>query len=101
METDLLDINNELMVDGNAVAGLLQEIFATEMTVTPTCCANCGREGEVGSLHVYGRGPGIVFRCPACQQVVLRIARTPQAIYIDTRGAVYLSIPVVETKNLI
>ncbi len=94
METDLMDINNQLMMDGNAVAGLLQEIFATEMTVAPTCCAGCGREGELGSLHVYGRGPGIILRCPACQQVVLRIVCTPHAINVDTRGAVYLSIPV-------
>ena len=92
MEVDPLDINTQLMVDGNAVAGLLQEIFATEMTAAPTCCAGCGREGEVGSLHVYGRGPGIVLRCPACQQVVLRIVRTPRTIYVDARGAIYLSI---------
>ena len=93
MEVDPMDINTQLMVDGNAVAGLLQEIFATEMTAAPTCCAGCGREGEVGSLQVYGRGPGIVMRCPACQQVVLRIVRTPRMVYVDARGARYWCIP--------
>lgn len=92
MEIDQMDTNALLMVDGNAVAGLLQEVFATEMTAAPTCCAGCGREGEMGSLQVYWHGPGIVLRCPACQQIVLRIVRTPKATYIDARGAAFLTI---------
>lgn len=94
IEVEQTDLNTLLMVDGNAVAGLLYELFATEMTVAPTCCAGCGREGEMGTLQVYMHGPGIVLRCPACQQVVLRIVRTPRMTYVDARGALYLSIPV-------
>ncbi|RPJ50169.1 MAG: hypothetical protein EHM21_05540 [Chloroflexi bacterium] len=82
------------MVDGNAVAGLLQEIFAIEMTVAPARCANCGREGEMGSLHAYLHGPGIVLRCPACEHIVLRIVRTPRMTYVDARGASFWCIPV-------
>ena len=93
MQVDLMDMNTALMVDGNAVAGLLQEIFATEMTLAPTCCAGCGQEGEMGGLLVFGRGPGIVLRCPACQQVVLRIVQTPRMTYVDARGATYWCIP--------
>jgi hypothetical protein len=93
MQADLMDMNTALMVDGNAVAGLLQEIFATEMTLAPTCCAGCGREGEMGSLQVYRHGPGIVLRCPACQQIVLRIVQTPRITYVDARGATYWCIP--------
>ena len=88
-----LDLNAQLMMDGNAVAGMLQEIFTTEMTVAPVCCSSCGREGEVGSLQVYLHGPGVVLRCPSCQQVILRIVRTPRMTYIDARGATYLCIP--------
>jgi hypothetical protein len=87
-----MDINSQWMVDGNAVAGLLHEIFATEMTVSPTCCAGCGRAGELGSLQVYWHGPGVVLRCPACQQVMLRIVRTPRATYVDARGAAYFAV---------
>jgi hypothetical protein len=32
------------------------------------------------------------LRCPACEQVILRIVQTPQAIYLDARGAVYLRL---------
>ncbi len=93
MDKDLIDMNAVLMVDGNAVAGLLQEIFAAEMTMAPTCCASCGREGEMGSLQVYQLGPGVILRCPACQQIVLRIVRTPRMTYMDARGAMFWGIP--------
>ena len=33
---------DELMLDGNAVAGLLQEVFAVEMTTAVGTCASCG-----------------------------------------------------------
>ncbi len=93
MNADTMDMNTLLMLDGNAVAGLLDEIFTTEMTIAETCCAGCGREGEIGSLHVFMHGPGVVLRCPACQQVIMRIVRTPHATYIDARGAAFLRIP--------
>src|SRR5258706_7662393 len=69
------DINRELMLDANATAGLLYEIFGTEMTASPTECANCGNQGEVGTLLAFTQGPGIVLRCSACEQVVLRITQ--------------------------
>jgi hypothetical protein len=86
------DINRELMLDGNAVAGLLGEIFGVEMTSGPTECAHCGNQAELGSLLAFTQGPGVVLRCSACRQVVLRIVRTPEAIYLDARGVVYLKM---------
>jgi uncharacterized protein DUF6510 len=90
MEHD--DMNRTMMLDGNAAAGVLQEIFAGEMTATPTECANCGYEGEIGTLQAYTQAPGIVLRCPACEQVMLRIVQTPDENIIDARGAVYLRL---------
>ena len=92
MADDSLDLDQELLLDANAVAGVLQEVFGSEMTVTPAECAGCGNLAEIGSLLAYTRGPGIVLRCPACQQVVLRIVQTPDSIILDARGAVYLRI---------
>ena len=86
------DINRELVLDANATAGLLYEIFGVEMTASPTECANCGNEGEIGELLAFTQGPGIVLRCSRCENVVLRIVQTPQAIYLDARGAVYLRL---------
>jgi hypothetical protein len=86
------DINRELMLDANATAGLLQEIFGLEMTAAPTECAHCGNEAEIGTLLAFTRGPGIVLRCSTCEQVVLRIVQTSDAVLLDARGAVYLRI---------
>jgi hypothetical protein len=86
------DPDRALMLDGNALAGVLQEVFAVEMTASPTECASCGREGALGTLLAFIQGPGMVLRCPACEQVILRIVQTPGAIYLDARGAVYLRL---------
>ncbi len=86
------DINRELMLDANATAGLLYEIFGTEMTASPTECANCGNEGEIGELLAFTHGPGIILRCSTCENVVLRIVQTPKEIILDARGAVYLRL---------
>ena len=92
MEDSLTDMNRELMLDANAVAGILQEIFGADMTASPTECAHCGLEGEVGTLLAFTQAPGIVLRCPACENVVVRITQTPEAYYIDARGAVFLRL---------
>ncbi len=60
------------MLDGNAVAGLLQEVFAVEMTTAIETCNACGATNEVGALHVF-RGAGIVMRCPNCDNALVTI----------------------------
>lgn len=86
------DVNHELMLDGNAAAGLLQDIFGAEMTATPTECAHCGNLAEIGTLLAFTQGPGIVLRCSGCRQIILRIVQTPEFYYLDARGAVYLRL---------
>ena len=86
------DMTRACMLDGNAVAGLLQEVFAVEMTASPTVCAHCGRRGAMGTLLAFTQAPGAVLRCPGCEQVVLRIVETPDALYVDARGALYLRL---------
>lgn len=92
MQDNLTDMNHELMLDANAVAGVLQEIFGNDMTAAPTECAACGQEGEVGTLLAFTQAPGIVLRCPSCENIMVRITQTPEAFYIDARGAVYLRL---------
>jgi hypothetical protein len=77
------------MVDGNAVAGRLQQIFGRDMTTAVARCAGCASDAEMGALIAFTRGPGVVLRCPACQTAIARIVETPAAIYLDARGAAY------------
>jgi predicted RNA-binding Zn-ribbon protein involved in translation (DUF1610 family) len=74
-----------LMLDGNAAAGVLQEIFAVEMTTALGTCDSCGNVGEVGRVHLY-RGAGIVLRCSNCGAVLMTIVRAGERSWIDLRG---------------
>lgn len=80
-------------LDGNVLAGPLREIFAVDVSVATTRCANCGLAGPVATLHVYTRAPGLVARCPGCDEVVLRLVRGPDTAWLDLRGTVTLQIP--------
>jgi hypothetical protein len=44
-----------LMLDGNAAAGLLHEIFGSEMTTAVGTCDGCGTAGEVGGRSSLSR----------------------------------------------
>ncbi|MDF2706210.1 DUF6510 family protein [Nonomuraea muscovyensis] len=79
-------------LDGNALAGPLSEIFATDVTAATGRCANCGLAGPIAGLHVYGPEPGLVARCPGCDEVVLRLVRGPGTAWLDLRGAVSLRV---------
>ena len=76
----------ELRLDGNAIGGLLREIFAAEMTAAVGTCANCGAVNEIGRLHVYIHAPGTVVRCPACDSVLMRIVRGRGRYWIEMSG---------------
>jgi ribosomal protein S27E len=62
-------------LDGNAIGGLLLEIFSTEMTAAIGTCATCGTAGPVAETIVYLDAPGTVVRCPSCTAVLMIIMR--------------------------
>ncbi|MFI6298992.1 DUF6510 family protein [Nonomuraea sp. NPDC050790] len=80
-------------LDGNAMAGPLSEIFAVDVSAATGTCASCGLVGPVAGLKVHGPDPGLVARCPGCDEVVMRLVRGPEAAWLDLRGAVSLRIP--------
>jgi hypothetical protein len=93
MDTVFVEGTQSLMLDGNALAGLLYELFYAEMTVAPVECATCGRLGEMGSLWAFVESPGYILRCPGCQNIIMRISMTPEQVFVDARGAAYVCIP--------
>ena len=82
---------DELMLDGNAVAGMLGEVFAVEMTTATMTCGNCGIAGPVGAAHVF-RGAGIVLRCPHCDHALVKIVEGGTRMWIDFAGMRTLQI---------
>jgi hypothetical protein len=93
-ETPMIDHSDdpsvELELDGNARAGMFEALFGGDMTAVPGRCAHCHTVNMVGAMRAYTRGPGAVLRCPACDEVVLRVVETDSATYVDARGAAYL-----------
>jgi predicted RNA-binding Zn-ribbon protein involved in translation (DUF1610 family) len=77
---------SDMRLDGNAIGGLLREIFAMEMTNAVGTCASCGAVNEVGRVHVYVHAPGTVVRCPSCGQVLMRIVRGSGRYWVDMTG---------------
>ena len=76
---------NDLMLDGNSVAGLLQEVFGAEMTSTFGTCNGCGAREQLGAVRVY-RGAGFVLRCPHCDNVLARIIHAERRVWINLSG---------------
>jgi hypothetical protein len=88
-DAEPMDPTTDLMVDANAVAGLLERLFGGDVTALPGQCAHCHTVSLVGAMHAYVRAPGTVIRCPVCHGVVLRVVETGRATYVDARGAAY------------
>jgi hypothetical protein len=82
--------HSPLESDGNAVAGLLQEFFVHETTTAQTKCGACGATGFVGALIAYAVPMGAVLRCPECEHVLIRAARTPHGRWLEMTGAAYV-----------
>ena len=92
MDSAQIDLNRALMLDANAVGGILAEIFSVEMTTSLVECAHCGTEGQMGTLLAFTQAPGLVLRCPACENIMMRIVQAPGAIYLEMRGMAYLRL---------
>ena len=82
-----------LMLDGNAVAGLLQEVFAVEMTTAIATCGACGAADAMGATHVF-RGAGIVMRCPRCANALVTIVKDDTRMWIGFAGVRIVEVTV-------
>jgi Family of unknown function (DUF6510) len=80
-----LEDHDVIHLDGNSIAGVLEELFGRDMTLASGRCTGCGAEREVGALHVY-RAAGIVVRCPDCDTVLIRIVEGRDRMWVDFRG---------------
>ena len=91
MATNATDFDaDSLTLDANAVAGMLQAIFGSDMTAAMSQCAHCGNEAMIGTMRVY-MGPAVVIRCSVCTQVVARIGTLPDGSHrVEMLGAAYV-----------
>ncbi len=80
-------------VDGNALGGILVEVFAADLTMATTTCAGCRSVAPLAVLHVYLDAPGAVARCPGCGAVQLRLVNSGTCVWLDLTGIRVLQIP--------
>jgi ribosomal protein S27E len=73
-------------VDGNAIGGLLLEVFGTDLTDAEATCATCGTTGPVAETVVYLDAPGTVVRCRNCSGLLMVISQIRGIRCVDLRG---------------
>jgi hypothetical protein len=66
-------MDSDLVLDGNALAGVFGELFQHELTTATGTCRDCGLAGPLAQAVVYAHAPGGVARCPGCGEVLLTI----------------------------
>jgi hypothetical protein len=84
---------NKLTLDGNAVAGLLAEVFAADVTTALGTCGGCGAVEPVGAVRVY-KAAGYVLRCPHCEAVLAKLVTDGTRTWLDLRGVASLEFRV-------
>ena len=73
-------------LDGNAIAGLLFDLFGAEMTAVTGVCASCGARGPVAEFEVYVRAPGTIARCRSCSSVLMVLVSARGTTCVDLAG---------------
>ena len=81
---------SDLVLDGNAAAGLLQQFFMPDITTAQIECEKCGFVGAVGSLRLYAAPMGAVLRCARCDDILMRAVQSPHGRWLEMTGARYL-----------
>ena len=66
------------VLDGNAIGGMLMEVFGTDMTTATGRCGKCGTVGQVAEMAVYEARLGTVVRCRVCDNVLM--------VFVEVRG---------------
>ena len=79
----------DLKLDGNAIGGLLLELFGADLTAAGSVCGGCGANEEVARLDVY-LGAGVVVRCRHCENVMIRIVQGSERTWLDLSGTTSL-----------
>lgn len=88
--------SDDMRLDGNAAAGLLEEIFAFEVTTARAVCAGCEQEHRLGEMAVYALEMGAIMRCPGCGAAMVRISRLSGECWLDASGLRTLRVQVAE-----
>jgi hypothetical protein len=87
--------DNQLRLDGNATAGMLREVFVSDLTTARAACASCGAVTKIGSQHAYIHhlSPRAMLRCNTCQEVLMVFVHGGERFWLGLRGLIWLEVP--------
>jgi hypothetical protein len=80
-------------LDGNAIGGMLYQVFGGEMTMAQGECGSCGGRGLLAECEVYLGGPGVVVRCRVCHNILMVLVNVRDMTCVDIGGLRVLGIP--------
>jgi ribosomal protein S27E len=73
-------------LDGNALAGLFDEVFGEEMTTIVVTCRTCGTTAAIGETVVYPNPMAAIVRCRTCAQLLILITQIHGVSCVDLLG---------------
>jgi hypothetical protein len=88
--------SSDLWRDGTALADPFHDLFRVDVTAAVGRCTGCGRTAPMAEARVFDHAPGVIARCPGCEQVLLRLVRGPGRAWLDLRGLSWLQLPAPE-----
>ncbi len=65
------------LLDGNALAGRLDDLLGWDATASGVRCTHCGLTGMLATAAVYASAMGVVVRCRGCEAVLLTVVDGP------------------------
>jgi hypothetical protein len=78
-------------LDGNAIGGLLYDVFGVEMTDATARCGHCSASAFVAECEVYLGGPGAVARCRSCHEILMVVVEARDIKCVDLSGLAELA----------
>jgi hypothetical protein len=69
-------------VDGNAVAGLLSELFDGDVTVLRGVCDGCGAEAALAEAVVELDETAAIVRCRSCTHTLFTVMRDGDSVRV-------------------
>jgi Family of unknown function (DUF6510) len=84
----------DMRLDGNAAAGLLQELFVHEVTTVRGICGECGNVAMIGAQHLYmyPHAPGAVLRCRVCSNPLLILVHGEGRVRMSLQGLTWVEM---------
>ncbi|KSU51877.1 DUF6510 family protein [Microbacterium enclense] len=74
------------LLDGNALAGRLDDLLGWDATASLVRCRHCGVPGLLATAAVYASDMGVVVRCRSCEAVLVTLVDAPD-------GRTWLGMP--------